>query len=143
MANDEFDTILDSLSSTFEERKKVERDARNRENEERQSFLSAFRDKIQNVIRPVFDHTQQKMLASTADLKVDVKIDPNYNNITLATVQAERHWNLSISADYEKKRVTVRNELSPLGPESLLVEEISDARVKKEVVDFLQRMTRK
>jgi hypothetical protein len=52
------------------------------------------------------------------------------------------YYKFFIGADHEKKRVVIKNDLFLSDTTKLLVEEISEDRVRKEVAEFLTRLTR-
>lgn len=145
MDQDDFDTTLGDIFDAYKEKQDVWEKAKTREDKERQDFLALFRDKVQNVIKPIFERAEQEALAAAIDIKIKSNLNhTNDANLEAHTMIGDRVccFKLSFSADYKSKRVIIeRGDWGKGSSDPLSLEQISKPLVEKEIINFLQKVT--
>jgi hypothetical protein len=143
--NDEdFDKMLDRAVSEHEDASTTQRLAKAREEQERQDFLSAFRDVMQNVIRPAFEQAAAHSAVARAGGRAEVDINTNSHEARLSfTTRNNARLHLVYRPDYQRKRVNLNSTLRDTTARKiaeLQLAEITPDQVRTAIVNFLKEV---
>jgi hypothetical protein len=141
--DDDFDRMLDQVVSEHEDASATLLLAKEREERERQDFLSAFREIMQNVIRPACEQAAASPAIARAgrgDFEIHLK---NHEARFTLTKKNNSRFQLAYNPDFHKKQVNLYSSINPDSGHRrkvavLSLSEVTPDQVRAAVVVFLK-----